>query len=478
MSDYNNNNQPRYQGGYGQPQQPDLSGMSAPGGDPFAAWRKPEQANSSFLADNPAPLGAELQQGGSPLFSQQDFSSMGDNAPTRIAAPVQMVSRRTTPAPAAPLEESFQQNDAPAQQGYPQPGAPAAAQEQPRRRRRSSAPVEQPAAPAGEYAAMEQRPQQPVQQPEMPMQGRPQGQRPMAPQQQPMQQRPQQPMMPDEPAYDLFGAGDSEAQQPGMPRRTAVAGGQYTGARTAMPERGMSVADRAQQAKERVRAEMDDFGDFGDFNDFDQQERQPQRPVQQPRQPMQGRPQGQRPMGPQGQPMPQRPQQGMQRQPAYDDDYGYNSGYSQPPRGPYEDPRGRRPSATVNREPYDFEEEDEEERRGGILLPLIIVLLVVGALLAGICLPDWSKVSGPVGNTMGNLKTSVVTVFSNVKDMILPQNSALKSFNVSTADTAAPANVRFTVQTSKNIEGIRIENDNGFTIYSKLFSDQLVLAAK
>jgi len=472
LSDYNNN-QPHFQGGYGQPQQPDNPGMPAPGGDPFAAWRKPENAPSgnSFLTDNPAPWGAELQQGGAPLFSQQDFSSMGDNAPTRIGTPVQMVNRRTTPAPVAPAE-GYQQPQAPVQQSRPQPDAAMApaGQEPPRRRRRSAQPAEQPVAPAADYGVAEQPVQQPqrppMQQPAAPVQGRPQ--RPMPPQAQPMQ-RPQQPMMPEEPDYDLFGAGDSEAQQAGMPRRAPATGGPYAGARTAMPDRGMSVADRAQQAKERVRAEMDNYGDY----EPEQQPQRPQRPVQQgPRQPMQGRPQGQRPMPPQG-----HPQQGMQRQPAYDDEYGYN-GYPQKSRGPQDDPRGRRPGATVNREPYDFEEEEEEERRGGILLPLIIVLLVVGALLAGICLPDWGKVSGPVGNTMGNLKTSVVTVFSNVKDMILPENGAVKSFNVSTADTAAPANVRFTVQTSKNIEGIRIENDNGFTIYSKLFSDQLVLGGE
>ena len=60
----------------------------------------------------------------------------------------------------------------------------------------------------------------------------------------------------------------------------------------------------------------------------------------------------------------------------------------------------RRPTASVDRPRYDFEEmkitrhQEPERRRGGVLLPIVIALLVVGALLAGICLPDWEGMGG------------------------------------------------------------------------------------
>ena len=44
----------------------------------------------SFLDDDPAPFGPEIQQGGVPLSNadMSDFRMMGDAAPTRIARPV------------------------------------------------------------------------------------------------------------------------------------------------------------------------------------------------------------------------------------------------------------------------------------------------------------------------------------------------------------------------------------------------------
>jgi len=471
LNDFHNDPN-NFRNGYGLPGQPEQPAPQAPAGDPFAAWRNPEQqpAGDSFLTDAPAPFGAELQQGGSPLFSQQDFGAMGDNAPTRIVQPVPMVTRRTTVVPAQPV-------------GGPSVARTAYPQDPPRRRRRAAAPE----APAAADGSWEQQPvqqpaevfvqqpavsqpaeQQPVQQPAEPFAQQPSVRQPVR---RPLEQQPaEQPMQPqaqyapvEQPAagpqrqyapagqeYDLFSAGDSEAQPP-VPRRTATPGDRYVGARTAMPSAEVSVADRARQAKERVRSEMDDRNPYEP-----QAEPRSQQPARQSR-PATAR---RRPVQPGQQPM-------------REDEYAaYNA---QPTRSPYDDPRTRRPSATVERARYDFEDDEMDEPRGGILVPLIIVLLVIGALLAGICLPKWDQVEGTFGSTMANLKTSVVTVFSNVKNMILPEDEPIKSFNVSTADAAAPADVRFTVQTAKKIDGIRIEDDNGFTIYSKLFSDQLVL---
>ena len=70
------------------------------------------------------------------------------------------------------------------------------------------------------------------------------------------------------------------------------------------------------------------------------------------------------------------------------------AGPRQQPARPADEPF-RRPTASVDRPRYDFEEDEDyasqepERRRGGVLLPIVIALLVVGALLAGICLPDW-----------------------------------------------------------------------------------------
>ena len=67
--------------------------QSSDGTDPYSAWRRPSGGSGSFLDDDPAPFGPEIQQGGVPLSNadMSDFRMMGDAAPTRIARPVQMV---------------------------------------------------------------------------------------------------------------------------------------------------------------------------------------------------------------------------------------------------------------------------------------------------------------------------------------------------------------------------------------------------
>lgn len=59
--------------------------QSSDGTDPYSAWRRPSGGSGSFLDDDPAPFGPEIQQGGVPLSSadMSDFRMMGDAAPTR-----------------------------------------------------------------------------------------------------------------------------------------------------------------------------------------------------------------------------------------------------------------------------------------------------------------------------------------------------------------------------------------------------------
>ena len=94
------------------------------------AWQQPDGMGSDFLAEDPAPFGAEMQQSGVPLFQDaMDFRTQGDDAPTRVAKPLaqQLVNKRTTvgrgPSP-------FERPVAPAPQPTeaapaPQPALPA-----------------------------------------------------------------------------------------------------------------------------------------------------------------------------------------------------------------------------------------------------------------------------------------------------------------------------------------------------------------
>lgn len=151
MSDYyRNHNQPS------NPFQPPLNGAAedaAPWDMPMdapemaqgmPAWQQPGVMGGGFLAEDPAPFGAEMQQSGVPLFQEAlDFRTQGDNAPTRVAKPLaqQMVNKRTTlgrgqgafERPAAPVNEQSETTAAPRQQesaGGPEQEPPA-----PRRRR-------------------------------------------------------------------------------------------------------------------------------------------------------------------------------------------------------------------------------------------------------------------------------------------------------------------------------------------------------
>ena len=70
--------------------------------DPYRsenAGMKSGDAGASFLTEDPAQLGTQMQQGGVPLPENGDFLKQGDDAPTRVARPVippQMVTKHVT----------------------------------------------------------------------------------------------------------------------------------------------------------------------------------------------------------------------------------------------------------------------------------------------------------------------------------------------------------------------------------------------
>lgn len=252
--------------------------------------------------------------------------------------------------------------------------------------------------------------------------------------------------------FDPFSAGDSEVASPAA-RLAAAPDGRYTGPRTAVPQqRSEGDTPRAQQATSQPA----------------------RRPAARPAQP------GQRPAS-NGQSAAQRPAQRPQQRPVYSEEELEDRPRRQaaPTEGPRKNaPRAdeafHRPSASVPRPRYEFEDEDdeleEEEHRGGVLLPIVIALLVIGGLLAGLCVPDWQAIGGPVGGVLAPIREKVVGAFESVKAMIIPEEEAIQAFSVTTNDTETPAQVLFTVQTAKNVTGLRIENDLGDTVYSGAYS--------
>ena len=184
-------------------------------------WQQPGVMGGGFLEEDPAPFGAEMQQSGVPLFQDaMDFRTQGDDAPTRVAKPLaqQLVNKRTTVGRGpSPFERPVAPAPQPAETApAPQPAQPASGPER-----------EETPAPRRRRSRVAERAQE----------------APVAPAQQ---------------EYDLFEAGDSEAPEtPSAPRRAAVPGGRYTGARTAMPEGGprSRSAARASEAERPLEDE-------------------------------------------------------------------------------------------------------------------------------------------------------------------------------------------------------------------------------
>ena len=160
------------------------------------AWQQPGTMGGGFLAEDPAPFGAEMQQSGVPLFQDaMDFRTQGDDAPTRIAKPLtqQMVNKRTTvdrgPKP-------FERPIAPAQQ----PSEPAPVEQRVESAPEAASEQNQPSAPRRRRSRVAER----------------------------AQETPSEPVQFVQPAqdYDPFEAGDSEAPETQhVERRAAVPGG-------------------------------------------------------------------------------------------------------------------------------------------------------------------------------------------------------------------------------------------------------------
>lgn len=427
--------------------------QSSDGTDPYSAWRRPSGGSGSFLDDDPAPFGPEIQQGGVPLSNadMSDFRMMGDAAPTRIARPVQMVNRRTSVQEPEAQEKAASENSTSAvsanetTEKSAEEKASSDGAEQPRRRR----------------SRMERR-----------------------------QQEEEQSPVEVQPEFDPFQAGDSEMP---VQSRRAVPGGVYTGARTAMP-RGGAAPERHGEVSQSENG----LAPRTRQNTRPQGAPNPQRrPAQRPSTAGQTVPQNGQSRSAQGATVPQRRPAGQEmRTPAQRPvpprrPVAEGENYTRVPQENSEQPyayraQGRpaygedsRQQPPVPRKPYDFENDDEheeevEQRRGGVLLPILIVLLVIGGLLAGICLPNWESSGGKVGQLISPVKNAVVTAFSNVKNMIVPEEEPIKSFTASTSDTEAPAALRLTIQTSKNIKGVRVADDDGNTLYARDYSQALV----
>ena len=72
---------------------------------------------------------------------------------------------------------------------------------------------------------------------------------------------------------------------------------------------------------------------------------------------------------------------------------------------------------------------------------------------------------GGIGGAIAPVKSTLVDAFTSVKNMIVPEEDPIKSFSAAAADSAAPTQVIFAVQTAKSVTGLRIVDDLGNTVY-------------
>ena len=437
----------------------------------FSAWHRPESATSSgFLVDEPVPYGAEMQQGGVPLFGVNSQQLEGENARASVAnPPPQMVSRRKTPdrseqeSPAVPpqAEPSADTGDAPT-------AAPGG------RRRRATRFVPAPEEATPDFSAM--------------------------------------PSPPLPTSSVLPKAVPPEIEAPPAPRA-------YSGPRTAMPQSGAPIP-RSQVGQLSGAADPNAEFSPNDPTQNRQSQVRPQAGPQRPPQgrPAQGRPQGAPPQGrpaqgrpqaapPQGRPPQGRPQvappqsrppQGRpqaggsqaasplslpsrgnrmgEMSDAMDRGYEFeeNAASLRPGRRD-EDPRyaGQRQPQRSRYEDDDYDDDDDgpARRKGGALVVVLVVLLLVGGALAGICLPSWDPASGGITGILGTAKVEITTLFNTVKEMIFPAEEKITQFTVVPTDATAPAELVFNVQTSTSVTNLRITDAAGNTVLEKILTD-------
>ncbi|MDD3213730.1 MAG: hypothetical protein PHY64_08645, partial [Eubacteriales bacterium] len=272
-------------------------------------------------------------------------------------------------------------------------------------------------------------------------------------------------------SFDPFEAGDSEspAAEPG-----AVPPHRYTGARTAMPQSGAaarrrpvdapSVSAPAEPEKQSRYEQPDDSDTLRPRYAADERDRRPARPAEQP---------------------PKRPAPRPQARPAREDSRAERPAEAPDARRPHEDtaprfdPRRAYPEpqrASVSRPRYDFEDEyndqpEQERRRGRVLGPVLVVLLVIGALLAGILLPDWAGMGGGIGTAMNKIKTVVTDAVQSVKEMIAPEAAGIETFSVNPSSATAPVDLVFTVQATSATNGLRIVDQSGNVLLQQTLDD-------
>ncbi|MCL1854374.1 MAG: PQQ-binding-like beta-propeller repeat protein [Clostridia bacterium] len=510
---------------------PAAAPVNTPLQEDYSAWRRPPDKKApSFLTDDPAPHGVEMQQGGVPLFTQSgvtppgpDFSLQEQDSPTRIGAPApasQTVHKRKTvnrgersllappPLPLAGSADAPQTTASPvsdaADFSLPESGNPPP-QQRNRRAARTARyhEAEDAGAPSPSVVI-----------------------RTASHTQKDLSQ-----------GFDPFAAGDSESPELAAPRparRPAVPGERYSGPRTAMPSTGTPVLrNRLGALPEEDLTPMDGgvrppYGRIPSPPSSPEEGSRQQPPQGVPGQERRPRPQGgpgspdsrpdpgmptggrpPRPAGaqsqrpPQGMPGP-RPQRPIERRPEDPDDlppdrrpyrerdsmpaarkpgarppasYDQDSDrFSSSRRGP--DDSGRLASAASIRRPrYDFEEEEDfVPRRRGCLMPIVVMLLIAGVALAGICLPDWTAVGGSVGVTLDGIKTSLTDVLGQAKEVILPTEVRISEFTATPAEGTAPVNVAFMIRTSKNVSHLRIVDEAETVYFEKTLEDQDTLS--
>lgn len=116
----------------------------------------------------------------------------------------------------------------------------------------------------------------------------------------------------------------------------------------------------------------------------------------------------------------------------------------------------------------DYEEEDElpKKRKGRpVLTALIIVLLVLAACIVGLML--WPEGDTGLIGTVNTFKQNVLGTFGNIQNAVAPEQkeaAEAHDFAVVPMQAQAPADVVFTLMTSKTVDGVRVTDTEGSVI--------------
>ncbi len=146
-----------------------------------------------------------------------------------------------------------------------------------------------------------------------------------------------------------------------------------------------------------------------------------------------------------------------------------NTAASQARRPNYNDPRSTMPRDHARAPEYDdYDEEDElpKKRRGRPWLTvLIILLLVLAAAIIGLML--WPQGDTGIVGTVNNFKQSLLGAAGNIQNAVVPdqkETAQALDFTVVPMQGQAPADVVFTLMTSKSVGGVRVADADGVPI--------------